>query len=83
MFRLFTSPHLVSLNERIRINHKNIPDHVIDTFLFKYKEAINSIKPSFFEIMTVMAMWYFKKNNVEKTIEVVRLLISIGLVILL
>ena len=34
---LFTSPHLVHMNERIRINHNKIPDTAIEEFLNKYK----------------------------------------------
>ena len=33
---LFTSPHLVELNERIRINNHNIPDSFIEKFLTRY-----------------------------------------------
>ena len=30
-----------------------------------FKKDLARIKPSFFEIMTVMALWYFKKNKVD------------------
>ena len=62
---LFTSPHLVHINERIRINHKNIPDSFINNFLTQYKEDILSIEPSFFEIMTVLSLYYFAHNNID------------------
>ena len=62
---LFTSPHLVSLNERIRINHQNIPDYIIDNFLLIHKKAINIIQPSFFEIMTVLSLYYFVQEKVD------------------
>ena len=62
---LFTSPHLVSLNERIRINHRNISNLFIEKFLNKYKEEISSINPSFFEIMTVLSLYYFAKKKVD------------------
>ena len=62
---LFTSPHLVDLNERISINHTNIPDFFIDEFLIKYKNAISLIKPSFFEIMTVLSLYYFAIKKVD------------------
>ena len=64
----YTSPHLVSINERIKINFTQISDSSIELFLKFYLTEIKKIKPSFFEIMTVMAMWYFKKNNVEYAI---------------
>jgi len=65
---LFTSPHLVHINERIRINHTNIPNHVINNFLNKYKHAIKTIKPSFFEIMTVLSLYYFAREKTNITI---------------
>ena len=62
---LFTSPHLVDYKERIRINSKKIKNTEVNNFIKKYKNDIEKIKPSFFEIMTAMAMWHFKKNNVN------------------
>ena len=37
---LYTSPHLVRINERIRINGQSIPDAGIDNFLNLYKQNI-------------------------------------------
>ena len=37
---LFTSPHLVRINERIRINGKPISDFEIDLFIKSYKQNI-------------------------------------------
>ncbi len=62
---LFTSPHLVNLNERIRINGLPILTSEIKTFLEKYKISINKIDSSFFEVMTIMAFWYFYKKKVD------------------
>jgi len=61
----FTSPHLVHINERISINNKHIKDEEIHYFLNNYYNKANSIEPSFFELMTVMAMWYFSTENVD------------------
>ena len=62
---LFSSPHLVNLNERIRINNDLIEDEVLKKFIKKYEEAIRLIEPSFFELLTVIAVWYFHQNNVN------------------
>jgi len=62
---LYTSPHLVSINERIRINFQSIQNSYIELFFKNYFEEIKKIKPSFFEIMTALALWYFKKKNVD------------------
>mgnify|MGYP001479098665 CR=1 FL=1 len=62
---LYTSPHLIDFKERIRINFKAIKSKDIKQFLSNYKKEISKIKPSFFEIMTVMALWYFHKNKIK------------------
>ena len=62
---LFTSPHLVHVNERIRINGESITDKEIDNFIQTYKLDIEKIKATFFETMTSLACWYFKKQNVD------------------
>ena len=62
---LFTSPHLMHVNERIRINGKSIPDLEIDGFIQSYKQDIEKIQATFFETITALACWYFKKKNVD------------------
>ncbi len=62
---LYTSPHLVKFNERIRINGKEIPDEYIIMFLENNKKYIEEKSPTFFEITTAMAFEYFKKNKVD------------------
>ena len=65
---LYTSPHLYSFRERIRYNGLSIPTKEVELFLSKYQKIINSLNASFFEIMTVMAVWYFKKKKVDYAI---------------
>ena len=60
---LYTSPHLVDLNERIQFNHQKISNAYIDSFTKKFKFEITTIQPSFFEIMTVMALEFFKQKK--------------------
>ena len=62
---LFTSPHLVSVNERIRINNDLIENKHIKSFIKKYENSIRLIQPSFFELLTVISIWYFKKQKVD------------------
>ena len=62
---LFTSPHLVHINERIRINGQPIPNEEIDGFIHNYQQAIEKNKATFFETITAMACWYFNKNSVD------------------
>jgi len=62
---LFTSPHLVKVNERIRINNNAISDEDIDVFIKTFKKQIEKSKATFFETITAMAFWYFNKENVD------------------
>jgi dihydrofolate synthase/folylpolyglutamate synthase len=62
---LYTSPHLVKFNERIRINGKEIADDEIIKFLENNKKYIEEKSPTFFEITTAMAFEYFKNQKVD------------------
>ena len=62
---LFTSPHLVKVNERIRINGTSISEKKMCSFIQEYKNSIDSLEASFFESITAMAFWYFKRENVD------------------
>ena len=62
---LFTSPHLVSLTERIRINGKPIEEEEIAGFIGQNKDFLDTIQPSFFETMTALAFAYFVKRKVD------------------
>jgi len=62
---LSTSPHLVDVNERIRIDGEPISDASIEEFVQCYKQDIEAISASFFESVTAMGFWYFKKKNVD------------------
>ena len=62
---LYTSPHLVNFNERIRVNGVPISNKDIELFLNKNWEVIHKIQSTFFETTTAMAFHYFKKKEVE------------------
>ena len=62
---LFTSPHLVSLTERIRINGRPIEEAEIAEFIEQNKEFLDTLQPSFFETMTALAFAYFVKQQVD------------------
>ncbi len=65
---LYTSPHLLKFNERIRVNGIPISDDRIVEFMSKYKSAINEIESTFFETTTAMAFDYFNKRKVDVAI---------------
>lgn len=62
---LYTSPHFVKFNERIRINGKEIDDNFIVKFVADLNSYIDSNSPTFFELTTAMAFQYFFENDVD------------------
>jgi len=62
---LFTSPHLISLTERIRINGQPIEEQEVADFIEQNKAFLDEVQPSFFETMTMMAFAYFVQKGVD------------------
>lgn len=62
---LYTSPHLKSFTERIRINGQEADKQWIVDWVEQLKPAIERIKPSFFEVTVAMAFDYFAQNQVD------------------
>ena len=62
---LYTSPHLTSFTERIRINGIEIDKDSVVDFVATNKGAIEAIQPSFFEMTVAMAFDYFAKQKVD------------------
>lgn len=62
---LYTSPHFVRFNERIRINGKEIDDDYIANFVIGMEKYIDENEPTFFELTTAMAFQYFAENNID------------------
>jgi dihydrofolate synthase / folylpolyglutamate synthase len=62
---LYTSPHLKSFTERIRVDGKEISKDYVVSFVNKILPSINAIQPSFFEITVAMAFDYFVSQGVD------------------
>jgi len=63
---LYTSPHLVRFNERIRINNEEISDQkVIDAYDAAKKAHHGDREATFFEYTTAMALYAFAAANVD------------------
>ena len=62
---LYTSPHFVRYNERIKINGIEIPDEYVAGFVEKYDKFIEEHKLTFFEVTTAIAFQYFADENVD------------------
>ncbi|MGN0373954.1 MAG: bifunctional folylpolyglutamate synthase/dihydrofolate synthase [Butyrivibrio sp.] len=71
---VFTSPHLVKMNERIRINGADISDEEFtEAFTVVHTVAEEMVRdgyahPSFFEFLFGMGMYEFGKSNAEYVI---------------
>jgi len=62
---LYTSPHLKSFTERIRIDGKEITEEGVVEFVANNKAFLDQLQPSFFEMTVGMAFWYFAKEAVD------------------
>lgn len=65
---LFTSPHLVSFRERIRVDGEPISESYVAHFTAEARAEVERIRPSFFELTSAMAMCYFRDMGVEVAI---------------
>lgn len=64
---LYTSPHLISITERIKINDGQISKPDLNSILMELKEVEEKlqIEPSYFEIITAAAFLYFAREKVD------------------
>ena len=62
---LFTSPHLKNFTERIKIDGKEVDKTFVTDFVNHNINILEDLKPSFFEITTVMAFQYFALQKVD------------------
>lgn len=62
---LYTSPHLKSFTERIRINGEEIREQYVVDFVNQIDPLIKELNPSFFEITVAMAFQYFANEKVD------------------
>lgn len=62
---LYTSPHLVDFNERIKVNGKPIPHQYVIDFVERERSFFEPLYPSFFELTTALAFKYFAEEHVD------------------
>ena len=66
---LFTSPHLVSFRERIQINREHIPKAevvaLVESMQQRLREFPADASPTFFEVITVMALETFARHKCD------------------
>lgn len=68
---LFTSPHLVRINERMKLNGEEVSDEEFTKVFEKVKNTVDimqkegCVHPSFFEFLFIMAAVLFAEHNLE------------------
>ena len=62
---LYTSPHLIHFNERIRINGLPISDEKIIKFIENHKQTLIDSSITFFEATTALAFEHFAEESVD------------------
>jgi dihydrofolate synthase/folylpolyglutamate synthase len=64
---LFTSPHLVTFRERIRVNGEMVPEEGVADGLTNIRDLVSTWDPhpTFFEVTTALALKYFAGRNVD------------------
>ena len=63
---LYTSPHLQTLNERIQINGRPISDAHLHTHLETVLRCQTGEPATFFELMTAVALSYFRERRFDE-----------------
>lgn len=64
---LSVSPHIDEMNERLQVDLIPLPEKQFCAELTKFLEILSrlSIKPTYFELFTAFAFWYFAENKVD------------------
>lgn len=65
---LYTSPHLLKINERIKINSAGIDDALLYKYLSQIDVIVSndeSLNPTYFDILTAAAFSYFRDESVD------------------
>jgi dihydrofolate synthase/folylpolyglutamate synthase len=62
---LFTSPHLVSFTERLRVGGEEIAEDDVGRLASVIRERTSDLNPTFFEVVTAMGFQYFKECGVQ------------------
>lgn len=65
---LFTSPHILRINERIIFNNTEISDISMDEIFLSVKDVIEKNNLSYFESIFLIALCFFAKNKPDFTI---------------
>lgn len=62
---LHTSPHLVRVEERMRVDGAQAPAEWLEAAAERYSAALDRVGPSFFEATTALSLLYFAEARVD------------------
>lgn len=67
---LYTSPHFDDFRERVRVDGRPIRKHAVTEFVsetnaYLLDQAADGDSPTFFETLTVLALWEFDRQDVD------------------
>jgi len=65
---LYTSPHLIRFNERVRINLEEVQDSAFIDAFESIEQARGEISLTYFEYSTLAALWIFKQSALDVVI---------------
>ena len=61
----FTSPHFFDYRERIKVNNNKIEKGFISKFISTYRDIIEKLELTFFELSFGMSLYYYIEKNVD------------------
>jgi len=67
---LYTSPHFDDVRERVRVNGRKVPKTAVEAYVESIREyvedrAADGDAPTFFEVLTGLALWHFGREGVD------------------
>lgn len=62
---LYTSPHILHFSERFMCNGEEITEDELIGFFRHYAPAIEQFRPTYFELSTAIAFWWFARKEAD------------------
>ncbi|WP_135805323.1 dihydropteroate synthase [Halorussus marinus] len=67
---LYTSPHFDDVRERVQVNGRKVRKAAVETYVESIREyvedrAADGDAPTFFEVLTGLALWHFGREDVD------------------
>ncbi len=62
---LFSKPHILKINERIKINYSDINDSDFNNLITKVNELKSNVNLNWFDELVLVAIFYFLENKID------------------